>query len=153
MLCSQGCLCARKSLDRIGNAGDRISSFVCFGDPASVWEDTISFPPLPSGAADIGFCSTAPTDPLCGSVADNWPSDAQGVIDHLKDIFNSFDQASLNDAQKSALGSIIVELPKQAIRQLTTLAGDIIDGHLQRWMLTPQHFLYGMDGSVDQAAD
>lgn len=59
----------------------------------------------------------------------------------------------MNTAQKSALGSLVVALPTQAVKQLGTLAKDIFNGNLRRWMLTPEHFWYGMDGSVSQASD
>ncbi|CAH0058633.1 unnamed protein product [Clonostachys solani] len=54
---------------------------------------------------------------------------------------------------KSALATMILELPKQATKQLITLASDIKNGHLQRWMLSPQHFWYGLDGSTTKAAE
>ncbi|CAG9947559.1 unnamed protein product [Clonostachys rosea f. rosea IK726] len=49
--------------------------------------------------------------------------------------------------------NMIVQLPLQASKQLSTLASDIKNGHLQRWMLSPQHFWYGLDGSTTKAAE
>ena len=108
---------------------------------------------IPSNTEEIGFCNTAPTDPLCGRLQDNWPSTPSGVIDHLKKIWAAVDQASMNGAQKSALGSMLIQLPLQATAQLGTLAKDLFNGNLGRWMLTPAHFWYGMDGSVQAASD
>lgn len=150
---SQGALCARKSLGNLGGAGEKVIAFVAFGDPKAVWEDDIDFPQLPSGTAEISLCNSAPTDPLCGSPLDDFPSDPTGIVDYLKDVWKSVDEADMNDAQRDALGSLVLELPKQASSQLDTLAGDVIDGNVQRWMLTPEHFWYGMDGSVSKAAD
>lgn len=81
------------------------------------------------------------------------PTDPAGFIDYLKQIWANVDQASMNDAQKASLGSIILELPQQAVHQLDTLVRDIANGNLRRWLLTPEHFWYGMDGSTSQAAD
>ncbi|CAH0017888.1 unnamed protein product [Clonostachys rhizophaga] len=43
--------------------------------------------------------------------------------------------------------------PYPASKQLSTLASDIKNSHLQRWMLSPQHFWYGLDGSTTKAAE
>ncbi|CAG9951377.1 unnamed protein product [Clonostachys rosea f. rosea IK726] len=54
---------------------------------------------------------------------------------------------------QGSLRPMIVQLPLQASKQLSTLASDIKNGHLQRWMLSPQHFWYGLDGSTTKAAE
>lgn len=146
-------MCARKSFGNLGDAAQNVVGFVTFGDPFPTWEAGIDFPALPSHVSHIAFCKSAPTDPLCGSVKENWPSTPWGVIDHLKEIWASVDQANMNGAQKASLASIIIALPTQAIQQLGTLGRDLINGNIRRWMLTPAHFWYGMDGSTSQASD
>jgi cutinase len=131
----------------------KVIAYVSFGDPYPVWASGKKFPSIPSNAKQITFCESAPTDPLCGSLLSGWPTTATGVIDHLKKIWSNVDQAKMNSAQKSALASMIVQLPLQASKQLSTLASDIKNGHLQRWMLSPQHFWYGLDGSTTKAAE
>jgi cutinase len=153
IICSQGALCARKSLGNLGDAADKVVAFVTFGDPKRVWEADIDFPELPASATEISFCNSAPTDPLCGDLLEDFPSTPTAVIDHLKDIWEAVDDADMNDAQKGALVDLVVQLPQQALGQLGRLGKDIINGNLGRWMLTPEHFWYGMDDSVSKAAD
>lgn len=118
-----------------------------------MWEGDIDFPELPASATEISFCNSAPTDPLCGNLLENFPSTPKAVIDHLRDIWEAVDDADMNDAQKGALVDLVFQLPKQALGQLGRLGKDIINGNLGRWMLTPEHFWYGMDDSVSKATE
>jgi cutinase len=137
----------------LNDVNNQVVAFVAFGDPVSTWRNTISFPQIPSRVSQISFCKESPTDPLCGNALQDFPSTPTGVIKYFKNMCTSFDQASLSWSQKKSVASIVIELPKQATWQLARFAKDLIAGNLHRWMLSPQHFLYGNDGSVQQASD
>ncbi|KAI9163696.1 Cutinase-like protein [Paramyrothecium foliicola] len=150
---SQGALCARKSFLHLEDPNNQVAAFVAFGDPVNTWRETISFPQLPSHVSQISLCNNNPTDPLCGKPLQDFPSTPFGIMQYFKDMCSSFDQASLNWSQKKSVASVVIELPKQAAWQLGRFAKDLVAGNLQRWMLSPQHFFYGMDGSVQKASD
>lgn len=124
-----------------------------FGDPIGVWEDTVDYPALPPRAKSLSYCEQTTPDPLCTDPTEDLPTDPIEFIDRLKDIWEDVDQADMNDAQKSALGDLIMELPSQAMGELGTLTDDLVNGRIRRWMLTPEHFWYGIDGTVNTAAD
>lgn len=145
-LCSQGALCARKSLKYI-SAKNRIIALTTFGDPVSVWQDTVSFPNLPSNTRALSYCQTNTPDPLCTNPLENFPTNPIKFIERLKAVWEEFDQANLNFDQKAAVVSLIMELPQQATKKIGRLGQDIIGGHLRRWLLTPQHFMYGVGNS------
>lgn len=151
--CSQGALCAHKSIAGLGDASSKVIAFVTFGDPIGVWENTIEFPSLPVEAKPLSYCEQTTPDPLCTDPLQDFPTDPLEFIDRLKDIWDDVDQAEMTDAQKASLGDLILELPKQALGQLGTLKSDLEDGNLRRWLLTPEHFWYGIDGTVETAAD
>ncbi len=62
------------------------------------------------------------------------------------------DLTKLNDAQKAAVSDLIIELPEQALGELGHLISDISHGDIRRWLLSPEHFWYGIDGTVATAA-
>lgn len=137
------------------NARNRVIAFVTFGDPISVWQDTVSFPALPPNTKALSYCETTTPDPLCTNPLNDFPHDPIKFIEKLKAVWSDFSQVDLNNAQKAAVGSLVVDLTKQAKTKIGRLGKDILGGHIQRWMLTPQHFLYGLGPSpmVKQAAD
>ncbi|KAI1086912.1 carbohydrate esterase family 5 protein [Rostrohypoxylon terebratum] len=149
---SQGALCAHKSVGELGNAADSVIALGVFGDPVGIWQDTISYPPVPSSTKVLSYCEQTTPDPLCTSVTEDFPSDPVGFIDRLVAMFKQVDSTHMDATQKAALADLVIELPKQAKNQLSQLGKDIVSGHLRRWMLTPQHFWYGNDGTVNTAA-
>ncbi|KAI1327279.1 alpha/beta-hydrolase [Xylariaceae sp. FL0255] len=150
---SQGALCAHKSLGSLGDAASSVIAVTTFGDPIDVWTDSITFPSNPSNAQSFTYCKQSPIDPLCQDPSDDtFSSDSLEFIDDLKDIWENASSINLTDDQKSAFASIVTELPEQASDQITQLATDIANGDIRRWELTPQHFWYGDDGTVQQAA-
>ncbi|KAI0157412.1 alpha/beta-hydrolase [Xylariaceae sp. FL1272] len=149
---SQGALCAHKSLGSLGDAGDSVIAFTTFGDPVDIWSDSIAFPSTPSNAKTFTYCEHTTPDPLCTDPSEDFSSNPFTFIGQLKDIWEDASSVDLTDAQKSALSDIIVELPEQAVQQIGQLTTDIANGHLRRWELTPEHFWYGNDGMVQQAA-
>ncbi|KAI0378515.1 carbohydrate esterase family 5 protein [Hypomontagnella monticulosa] len=150
---SQGAQCAHKALGELGNAAANVIALGVFGDPISVWQDTVDYPDVPKGTTLLSYCEQTTPDPLCTNPAEDFPQSPTAFIARLKAIWEEVDSTHMNDAQKEALGDLIIELPKQALSQLGQLATDIAQGHLRRWMLTPQHFWYGIDGKVKIAAD
>ncbi|KAK5996767.1 Cutin hydrolase [Cladobotryum mycophilum] len=143
---SQGALVAHKSFNYITDKAtrDRIIALAVFGDPISVWSDTVSFPSIPSNTKFLPYCQTTTPDPLCANVSEDFPNTAGAFIDKLKAIWADVNQAELNDGQRQALSSLMVQLPSQASKKITKLGKDIIGGHLRRWLLTPEHFWYGV---------
>lgn len=83
----------------------------------------------------------------------DFPKDPLGFVNRLKAVWKEVDSAHMNEAQKKALKDMAVELPKQAMKQLGKLGKDLVEGHIRRWMLTPEHFWYGIDGKVETAAE
>lgn len=150
---SQGALCAHKSLNNLGGAASKVIALGVFGDPIGVWQDTTDYPPIPKNIALLSYCQKTVPDPLCTSVVEDFPQTPLGFINRLRDIWAKVDDTHMNSAQKEALKGLATELPTQALGELDQLTKDIFDGHLRRWMLTPEHFWYGIDGTVGQAAD
>lgn len=150
---SQGALCAHKSLGKLGDAASNVIALGVFGDPVSVWQDSIDFPAIPQGTTLLSYCEKTTPDPLCTNPIEDFPKDPVAFIDIIKDIWEEVDETHMNDVQKEAVGEILVELPKEALKQVGRLATDALEGHLRRWMLTPEHFWYGIDGKVSTAAD
>ncbi|KAI2627623.1 carbohydrate esterase family 5 protein [Hypoxylon sp. NC1633] len=150
---SQGALCAHKAMGELGNAAANVIALGVFGDPISVWEDTIDFPAIPKGAKLLSYCEKTAPDPLCTDPTKSFPHDPIGLINRLKKIWGEVETTHMNDAQKEAVKSLVIELPKQALGQLGQLASDIWNGRLRRWLLTPEHFWYGIDETVKTAAD
>ncbi|KAI0157170.1 carbohydrate esterase family 5 protein [Hypoxylon sp. FL1284] len=150
---SQGALCAHKSLGKLGDAESNVIALGVFGDPVGIWQDSIDFPAIPQGTELLIYCEKTTPDPLCANPLEDFPHDPVAFIDRLKDIWEEMDETHMNDAQRQAVKDIIVELPKQALAQVGHLATDVAEGHQRRWMLTPQHFWYGIDGKVSAAAD
>ncbi|KAI1458581.1 carbohydrate esterase family 5 protein [Annulohypoxylon moriforme] len=148
---SQGALCAHKSLGQLGNAADSVIALGVFGDPVGIWQDTVDYPDIPSSTKLLSYCEKTTPDPLCTSVTEDFPSNPIEFINRLVDIWKQVDSTHMNDSQKAALASLITELPKQAKDQIGQLGKDILSGHLRRWMLTPEHFWYGNDGTVNTA--
>lgn len=158
--CSQGAACAHKSLDdsyalMYPPARDQVIALTTFGDPLTVWQDEVYFPPVPIKAADLTYCEYNTPDPLCVDDALNFPTDPVAFIDRLQKIWNEASTVNMNSAQKSALASLVIQLPDQARHQLTKLGSDILHGHIRRWLLTPQHFWYGLgsDSATSLAAE
>ncbi|KAH9902224.1 carbohydrate esterase family 5 protein [Xylariomycetidae sp. FL2044] len=149
---SQGALCARKSLGKIGDAAEKVIALGVFGDPISVWEDTVDYPAVPETMKLLSYCQSTPTDPLCGNPAEDFPTNPVLFINRLKEIWEKVDTIDMNDAQKEDLASLVIELPAQFLGQLDQLAKDIPQ-HWRRWFLTPPHFWYGNDGTVETAAE
>ncbi|KAI2464827.1 carbohydrate esterase family 5 protein [Annulohypoxylon bovei var. microspora] len=150
---SQGALCAHKSMGELGNAAANVIALGVFGDPVGIWQDTISYPEIPQGTALLSYCEKTTPDPLCTDVTEDFPSNPIKFVDRLVAIWKEVDSTHMSDAQKEALADLMVELPKQAKDQITQLGKDIVSGHLRRWMLTPEHFWYGIDGTVKTAVD
>lgn len=154
---SQGALCAHKSFNLLTSPAvtSRIFALTTFGDPVSVWQDDMPFPSLPGATKLLSYCKTSTPDPLCTNPLEDLPHDPKQFVEKLKAVWQDFSTAGLNDAQKKAVEDIIVELPKQASHKITKLGKDILAGHIRRWILTPQHFLYGIGPSpmTSQAAD
>lgn len=120
-----------------------------------IWKDTINFPPLPANTKTLSYCETTTPDPLCTNPLDEFPYNPVKFIEKLKAIWNNFGQSDLNKAQKMAVADLVKDLAKQAAGEIGKLGNDILAGHIRRWMLTPQHFLYGLGPSsmVSQAAE
>lgn len=133
----------------------RVLALVTFGDPISVWDDSVSFPSLPENAKYLAYCQITTPDPLCTDVFEDFPASPGAFIAKLKAVWDNFDEAELNEAQKNAVPDLAVPLVKQASKKIGKLGRDILDGHVRRWMLTPQHFFYGVGlrPMVEQAAD
>ncbi|KAI1504920.1 cutinase-domain-containing protein [Biscogniauxia marginata] len=149
---SQGSQCAHKAMGHLGDAADSLIALGAFGDPVSVWADTVPYPEKPANTEFLSYCNGAPTDPLCGHLRDDAPGDPVGFAAWLKDIWDEVSGVHMNEEQEEAFAELLVTLPGEAAKLAGQLARDIIGGHLQRWMLTPEHFWYGIDGTVDKAA-
>lgn len=157
---SQGALCAHKSLDASKglaseHARSQVIALTTFGDPISVWADTITFPALPQNAQHLSYCETSTPDPLCTNPLGNFPHSPSAFLEKLQALWKDFSQTGPNSAQKTALGDLVVQLTSQAKTKIGKLGEDILAGHIRRWMLTPQHFLYGLGPHplTAQAAD
>ncbi|OTA65734.1 carbohydrate esterase family 5 protein [Hypoxylon sp. EC38] len=150
---SQGALCAHKSLGQLGNAAGNLIALGVFGDPIGVWQDNINYPKIPGNTKLLSYCEKTTPDPLCADVKEMIPTSATAFINSLVDTWNKVKVTHMSAAQKEALKSLVVELPKQAANELAQLGKDFVSGHLQRWMLTPEHFWYGIDGTVKTASD
>ncbi|KAI1098460.1 carbohydrate esterase family 5 protein [Jackrogersella minutella] len=150
---SQGALCAHKALGEVGNAAAKVIALGVFGDPVGIWKDSVDYPAVPQGTTLLSYCERTTPDPLCTNPAEDLPDNPADFIDKLVAMWKQVDSTHMNDAQKEALSDLIVELPKQAKDQIGQLGKDIIGGHLRRWMLTPEHFWYGIDGTVKTAVD
>ena len=124
-----------------------------FGDPFGAFEgdDDFSFPDVPV-FYNPSCRSTPSSDPLCDNPLDDIGGTAKEIIENLGAMWDEVDTTELNEAQKEAVKYIALELPKQALFQTDTLIKDILKGNIQRWMLTYQHFLYGIDGSAAELA-
>lgn len=146
---SQGALCAHKSLDASKglaseHARSQVIALTTFGDPISVWADSITVPALPQNAQHLSYCETSTPDPLCTNPLGDFPHSPSAFLEKLQAVWKDFSQASLNTAQKTALGDLVLQLTSQAKSKIGKLDEDILSGHIRRWMLTPQHFLYGL---------
>ncbi|KAI1767194.1 carbohydrate esterase family 5 protein [Hypoxylon sp. FL1150] len=150
---SQGALCAHKSLGKLGDAASNVIALGVFGDPVSVWQDSIDFPAVPQGTKLLSYCEKTTPDPLCTNPAEDFPQDPTAFIDKITAMWQEVDKTHMNDAQREAVGELLVELPEQALKEVGQLMEDILEGHLRRWMLTPEHFWYGIDGTVETAVD
>lgn len=150
---SQGAQCAHKALGELDSAVANVIALGVFGDPISVWQDSVDYPAIPEDITLLSYCEKTTPDPLCTDPMEDFPQNPKAFIDRLKTIWEEVDTTHMNDAQKAAVGELLVELPKQAIKELGQLATDISQGHLRRWMLSPQHFWYGIDGKVKTAVD
>ncbi|KAI8965485.1 carbohydrate esterase family 5 protein [Daldinia sp. FL1419] len=150
---SQGALCAHKALGELGSAATNVIALGVFGDPINVWQDSIDYPEIPKDTTLLSYCEKTTPDPLCANPTEDFPQSPKAFIDRLKAIWEEVDTTHMDDAQKEAVGELIVELPKQAMKQLGQIGTDIVKGHLRRWMLSPQHFWYGIDGKAKTAAD
>ncbi|OAA63090.1 hypothetical protein ISF_04966 [Cordyceps fumosorosea ARSEF 2679] len=130
-LCSrQGALCAHKNLDALVNehARGQLIALVTFGDPVSVWSDTLRFP---RAAGQRG-------------AALDWPRSPRAFVDKLEAVWREYSDADLDGAQKAAMGDLVVQLTGQAKSRIWKLGKDILAGHICRWMLMPQHFVCGL---------
>ncbi|KAI0836253.1 carbohydrate esterase family 5 protein [Hypoxylon sp. FL0890] len=150
---SQGALCAHKALGQVGTAVSNVIALGVFGDPIRVWQNAVEYPQIPNNTKLLSYCEKTAPDPLCSDVKEMIPTSATGFINSLVDAWNKVQQTHMNDAQKEALKSLLVELPKQATNEITQLGKDFVSGHLNRWLLTPEHFWYGIDGTVKTASD
>ncbi|KAI0098496.1 carbohydrate esterase family 5 protein [Daldinia grandis] len=150
---SQGAQCAHKALGEVGSAITNVIALGVFGDPISVWQDSVDYPAIPNDVTLLSYCEKTTPDPLCTDPMEDFPHNPKEFINRLKTIWEEVDTTHMNGAQKEAVGELLVELPKQAIKELGQLATDISQGHLRRWMLSPQHFWYGIDGKVKTAVD
>ena len=101
----------------------------------------------------LSYCEQTTPDPLCSNPRTSFPTDPTGLIDRLKQIWQQVDSTKMNAAQKAAVADMIIQLPTQAMSELSTLASDIIHGRIRRWLLTPEHFWYGIDGTTKKAVD
>ncbi len=157
---SQGALCAHKSLDASKalvdeHARSQVIALTTFGDPISVWSDSTNFPAPPRNARLLSYCEANIPDPLCTNPLERWPHSPQAFIDKLEAMWRDFSDADLNGAQETAIGDLIVQLTSQAKSKIGKLGKDILAGHIRHWMLTPQHFLYGLGPHpmTEQAAE
>lgn len=146
---SQGALCAHKSFAPTGPLNDpvirnKVIALTTFGDPVRVWDDSIAFPILPTNTKLLSYCQQDTPDPLCTNPLEDFPREPKAFIDRLKAIWRDFSTAGLNAEQRAAIADIAVTLPQQATKKIGKLGHDILAGHLNHWLLTPQHFLYGV---------
>ncbi|RYP90528.1 hypothetical protein DL770_003375 [Monosporascus sp. CRB-9-2] len=150
---SQGALCARKSIGYLDDdARGRVIALVAFGDPYGIWSDTVSFPALPDNISELSYCQMTTPDPLCTSPSDLL-TDPFDIGNRLKGMWEEFDDVRLNDAQRESRYYIIKQLPLAVSRHFKTLLDDFAHLRFRRWMLLPQHFWYGIDGTVEEAAE
>ena len=134
---------------------DQVIALTTFGDPISVWDDstTVIFPAVPSNVQAFSYCEQSIPDPLCTDPLEDLPDSADALISDLVDAWDAVSEVSMDDDQMDAVASLIVELPTQFLGQVDTLVENIASGDIRRWMLTPEHFFYGLDGTVTQAAN
>lgn len=150
---SQGALCARKSLGHLSDdAASRVVALALFGDPSAVWSDTETFPSLPGSAKELAYCELGTPDALCTDPKELLTDDPFDLADRLKDSWDAFEDVRLDDAQRDSRDDIAAQLPGEVADHFSTLLDDARNGRLRRWMLLPQHFWYGIDGTVLQAA-
>ncbi|KAI1411630.1 hypothetical protein F5Y13DRAFT_191245 [Hypoxylon sp. FL1857] len=121
---SQGALCAHKALGQVGNAAANVIALGVFGDPIRVWQDDVNYPPVPKTTKLLSYCEKTAPDPLCSDVKEMIPTSATGFINSLIDAWNKVKDTHMNAAQKEALKSLLVELPKQATGEITQLGKD-----------------------------
>ncbi|RYP86363.1 hypothetical protein DL769_000747 [Monosporascus sp. CRB-8-3] len=150
---SQGALCARKSIGYLDDdARSKVMALVAFGDPYGIWSDTVAFPALPDNISELSYCQMTTPDPLCTSPSDLL-TDPFDISNRLKAMWEEFDDVRLNDAQRESRNYIIKQLPLAVSRHFKTLLDDFAHLRFRRWMLLPQHFWYGIDGTVEEAAE
>ncbi|KAI5925858.1 cutinase-domain-containing protein [Camillea tinctor] len=146
---SQGSLCARKSLSHLGPSP--LLALGLFGDPLSAWDPSAWPPPRPSTRV-LSYCSTAPPDPLCRHMRAEAPSDMAGYTTWVLHAWSRTYDARLSRAQIHAMWGLLTVLTAEAAKLARQFAADVVRGRFRRWMLTPEHFWYGLDGTVERAA-
>ncbi|OAA77567.1 Cutinase [Akanthomyces lecanii RCEF 1005] len=148
---SQGALCAHKSFNASKalvneQARKQVIALTTFGDPVPVWSDSIKLPTLPRNVQLLTYCATSNPDPFCtDKPLQDWPHDPTAFGEKLEAVWHDYDfgAAGLSDTQKKAANDLIMALPSLIESKIGQLGKDIAAGHIRRWMLTPQHFMYG----------
>jgi hypothetical protein len=126
----------------------QIAGVVTFGDPNGVWSNLA----LPSSSIPFSsYCVTGTIfDPLCAQL----PTDFQfpTSVSDIVGPFASLPSAAVGIQQVEAAASLVVQFPGQLAASWDAFVQNLAPSQFIRLMLTPQHFTYGDNGMVAQAA-
>ncbi|KAF2273608.1 alpha/beta-hydrolase, partial [Westerdykella ornata] len=154
---SQGALCARKCVNRVGDAGKaRLKAMATFGDESALMD---SPQPVPAGLPFKLFCveDTAAPDVLCTSTLTSGihlPTSVDEFNEVMNQAFTQLKAIASNPGQTAAVLKLPVQLASGLLDSgvFKAFMKDLLTGKVRRWLVLPPHFKYGNNGDAAKAA-
>ncbi|KAF2786042.1 carbohydrate esterase family 5 protein [Melanomma pulvis-pyrius CBS 109.77] len=152
---SQGALCAHKGLNRISaSALPQVKGLVTFGDPNGLMDKLA----VPSSVKFSPFCvkDTVLPDPLCSQTLSSGfqlPTSISELHDLVLEPLRTLPDFATGVEQTKAAVALVPQLAVGFVENARYFAKDLLTGKVRKWLVTPQHFVYGNNGMAEEAAE
>lgn len=104
-----------------------------------------------------GYCveGTVLPDPLCTTLSEGFslPHSFSELQDLILTPLRDLPDLATGVEQTKAAAALIPQLASGLLSNAGTFAKDLVTGNLRRWLVTPQHFVYGNNGMAAEAAE
>lgn len=113
---------------------------------------------MPSSIKFSTYCvkDTVLPDPLCSkTLASGFqlPHSFSELQDLVLEPLRTLPDIATGVEQTKAAVALVPTLALSFLANAKYFAKDLLKGEVRRWLVTPQHFLYGNNGMVEEAAE
>jgi cutinase len=113
---------------------------------------------VPSSIKFATYCikDTVLPDPLCSATLVSGfklPHSFSELQDLVLEPLRTLPDVATGVEQTKAAAALVPSLAVSFMSNAKYFARDLLKGEVRRWLVTPQHFLYGNNGMAEEAAE